>query len=74
MRKLNKSLLGGLALTSLLCTASGVWADDERQHFKARLHGFQEVPAVSSTGRGEFIARVAASSSHGSAATPSIGR
>jgi CHRD domain-containing protein len=58
MRKLNKSLLGGLAVTSLLYTASGVWADDERQYFKARLRGFQEVPAISSTGSGEFTARI----------------
>jgi hypothetical protein len=58
MRKLTKGLLGGLAVTSLLCTASGVWAQDERQTFKARLTGFQEVPAISSTGRGEFTARI----------------
>ncbi len=60
MRKLSKSLLGGLALTSLLCTASWVWADDDnhRNHFKARLQGFSEVPAVSSTGRGEWSAQV----------------
>ena len=61
MRKLNRSLLGGLAATSLLCAASAVWADDdnsERNHFKARLKGFTEVPSVSSTGRGEFTARI----------------
>lgn len=58
MRKLNSSLLRGLAVTSLLYTASGVWADDDRQHFKARLQGFNEVPAISSTGRGEFTARI----------------
>jgi hypothetical protein len=59
MRKFSKSLLGGLALTSLLCTASGVWADDDdRNQFKARLQGFQETPAISSTGRGEFTARI----------------
>ncbi len=65
MRKLSKSLLGGLALTSLLCTASGVWADDDNQrnHVKARLQGFNEVPAVSSTGTGRFQARIVDDSS-----------
>ena len=60
MRKFSKSLLGGLALTSLLCTASGVWADDDnhRNHFKARLIGFDEVPSVSTPARGEFEARI----------------
>ena len=63
MRKFSKSLLGGLALTSLLCTASGVWADDDRDQFKARLIGFGEVPAVSSTGTGRFQARIVDDSS-----------
>jgi hypothetical protein len=58
MLKLNTSLLAGFAVTSLLYAGFGVWADDERQHFKARLHGFQEVPAISSTGRGEWTARI----------------
>ncbi|MGH6865387.1 MAG: CHRD domain-containing protein [Methyloceanibacter sp.] len=58
MRKLNRSLLAGLAVTSLLYAASGVGADDNRHQFKARLQGFNEVPAVSSTGRGEFTARI----------------
>ena len=65
MRKFSKSLLGGLALTSLLCAASGAWADDDNQrnHFKARLQGFNEVPAVSSTGTGRFQARIVDDSS-----------
>jgi hypothetical protein len=58
MRKLTKGLLGGLAATSLLYAGSGAWADNERNHFKAELQGFSEVPAVSSTGRGEFSARI----------------
>lgn len=58
MRKLHKSLLGGLAVTSLLYVGSGVWADDDRDQFKARLKGFEEVPAVSSTGSGRFSARI----------------
>src|SRR5687768_7189220 len=58
MRKLNTSLLAGLAVTSLLYAGSGVWADDDHDEFKAWLRGFNEVPAVSSTGRGEFTARI----------------
>jgi CHRD domain-containing protein len=58
MRKLNKSLLGGLALTSLLYVGPGVRADDDRDQFKARLTGFQETPAVSSTGQGRFSAQI----------------
>jgi hypothetical protein len=58
MRTLNTSLLAGLAITSLLYAGSGVRADDDHDQFKARLRGFNEVPAVSSTGRGEFTARI----------------
>jgi hypothetical protein len=59
MLKLNRSLLAGLAVTSLLYVGSGVRADDDdRNQFKARLRGFNEVPAVSSTGSGEFRARI----------------
>ena len=56
MRKLN--LLAGLAVTPLLYLASGVWADDDRHQFKARLHGFNEPPSISSTGSGEFRAKI----------------
>lgn len=59
MRNLNTKLLAGLAMTSLLYAGSGAWADDdERNFFKARLTGFSEVPAVSSTGRGVWTARI----------------
>jgi CHRD domain len=58
MLKRTTSLLGGLAVTSLLCASSAALADDERNSFKTRLKGFNEVPAVSSTGRGEFSARI----------------
>lgn len=60
MRKLTKGLLGGVAATSLFCGGFSALADDdnERNHFKTRLKGFTEVPAVSSTGRGEFTARI----------------
>jgi hypothetical protein len=67
MRKLNTTLLAGLAVTSLLYAGPGVWADDDRDQFRARLIGFEEVAvvppgastgAVSTTGRGRFSARV----------------
>ena len=62
MRKFTKSVLGGLAMTSLLYAAPGVWADDDRDQFTARLIGFEEVAAgsaaVSTTGRGRFSARI----------------
>jgi hypothetical protein len=58
MRKLNRSLLAGLGVTPLLCLASGAWADDDRGAFKARLHGYNEPPSISTTGSGEFRAKI----------------
>jgi hypothetical protein len=58
MLKLNRKVLAGLAVTSLFYVGSGVWADDDRDQFKARLRGFNEVPAISSTGTGQFRARI----------------
>lgn len=58
MRKLNTSLLAGLTVASLFYVGIGVQADDDRDQFKARLQGLNEVPAVSSTARGEFTARI----------------
>lgn len=58
MRKVGFALLGGLAATGLFYTASSVLADGDRNEFRARLLGFNEVPAVSSTGRGRFSATV----------------
>ena len=60
MRKPNGSLIAGLAATSLLYWASGVWADD-RDEFKVRanLSGYQETPSTLSTpGTGKFTARI----------------
>jgi hypothetical protein len=37
---------------------AGASEDEGGRHFKARLHGFQEPPSVSSTGRGTFEARL----------------
>lgn len=58
MRKFNATLLAGLAVTSLFYVGAGVQANDDHDQFKARLRGFNEVPAVSSTGGGEFSARI----------------
>ena len=58
MRKVGFALLGGLAATGLFYTASSVLADGDRNEFRARLLGFNEVPAVSSTGRGRFSAEI----------------
>ncbi len=56
--RIRTSLVAGLAIASLLYAGSWVGADHERHRVKARLHGFNEVPAVSSTGSGEFTARI----------------
>jgi CHRD domain-containing protein len=60
MRKLRirTYLMAGLAIATLLYAGSWVGADGNRHRFKARLHGFNEVPAVSSTGSGEFKATI----------------
>src|SRR5437879_7644650 len=58
MRTLNKSLLAGLALTSLLYV-SVAGADDERHRVKANLRGFQETPSTLSTpGSGRVTAKI----------------
>src|SRR5712692_3080522 len=58
MRKLNTTLLAGLAVTSLLY-AGAVGADDERHRFKTNLIGFQETPSTLSTpGTGTFTATI----------------
>ena len=58
MRKLDKSLLAGLAVTSLLYVPVA-GADDERHRVKATLIGFQETPLTLSTpGSGRFTAKI----------------
>jgi hypothetical protein len=58
MQKLNASLLAGLAATAIYAVPAA-WADDDaRGEFRARLIGFDEVPAISSTGRGAWTASV----------------
>ena len=56
MRKLNTSLLAGLALTSLLYPAPGVASDDDT--IRARLTGYEEVPPVSTVASGKFVGRI----------------
>lgn len=58
MLNLRTSLVAGLAATSLLYLAAGVGADGGRIRFKARMNGYQENPAISTTGRGTFTARI----------------
>lgn len=55
------ALMAVLALLALLSAPTPAVADDE---FKAKLKGFDEVPAVSTRGSGEFRAEV---TSHGTA-------
>jgi hypothetical protein len=45
----------GIVMLALVAAAASLRAD---QTVKARLHGFNEVPAVSSTGSGEFSAKI----------------
>jgi hypothetical protein len=58
--RIRTSLVAGLAIVTLLYAGSWVGADGNRHRnrFQARLHGYNEVPAVSSTGSGEFTARI----------------
>ena len=58
MLKLRTTVVAGLAVTSLLYLASGAGADSKRSRVKARLNGYQENPAISTTGHGTFTARI----------------
>jgi hypothetical protein len=51
-------LMAGLAMTLLLYLSSGVGADSKRSRVKARLDGYQENPAISTTGHGTFTAKI----------------
>jgi hypothetical protein len=56
-------LLGSLGLLALLTLPATVWAKEKEQgqgqgQVGALLTGFQEVPAISTRGRGEFRARL----------------
>jgi hypothetical protein len=50
--------MAGLGIATLLCAGSWVRADDDHRRVRARLTGFNEVPAISSTGSGEFSAKI----------------
>ncbi len=54
------SLVAGVALLAIVCIAALASADRGRggNNFKAELEGFQEVPAISSPGSGEFRAEI----------------
>jgi hypothetical protein len=56
--RIRTSLMAGLAIATLLYAGSRVGADSNDDRVMARLTGFNEVPAVSSTGSGEFTARI----------------
>jgi hypothetical protein len=59
MLNLRRILLAGVAVMSVLYLTSGVDADGKRNNrVRARLDGYQEVPAISTTGRGTFTARI----------------
>ena len=45
-----------LAMAGVLAAASGHKDDDNEREFKAKLTGFQETPAISTTGNGRFTA------------------
>jgi len=59
MLNLRRILLAGVAVTSVVYLTSGVEADSKRNNrVRARLDGYQENPAISTTGRGTFTARI----------------
>jgi len=57
MRKLYLGSVLAVAVT-LMSPGSFVTADKSRGNIRARLTGFQEVPSVSTTGKGEFQAKL----------------
>ena len=59
MKRLQKALIAGLTTASLLVLVSFsalAAADQNKNHFTARLNGFQETPTLISTGSGDFKA------------------
>jgi hypothetical protein len=59
MRNVRVATIAGVAcLLALTTLQDGVRADGKRRILRAELHGFEEPPAVSSTGSGEFRARI----------------
>ena len=57
MRKLYLGLALVIAVT-LMSPGNSVTDEKNRGNIKARLNGFQEVPAISTTGKGEFTGRL----------------
>ncbi|MCI0420864.1 MAG: CHRD domain-containing protein [Acidobacteria bacterium] len=57
MRKLYLGLALVIAVT-LMSPGRSVTGEKNRGNFKARLSGFEEVPAISTTGQGEFTGKL----------------
>lgn len=53
MKSILKIILAPVFMFALMASA---WADNDDNSFKAKLEGYQEVPAVSSPGSGKFSA------------------
>src|SRR5918993_955642 len=53
------ALVAAIAVLAIFFVAGPAMPDRGGRMMKARLSGFQEVPAVSSTGTGELLARIA---------------
>jgi hypothetical protein len=59
MLNLRRIVMAGVGVTSVLYLTSGVEADGKRNNrVNARLNGYQENPAISTTARGSFVARI----------------
>lgn len=58
MKRLGKVLLVGATILLMVPGVPEVEADGGARTLRADLHGFEEPPAVSSTGSGEFAARI----------------
>lgn len=56
--RIRTSLMAGLGIATLLYAGSGVGADSKSSRVKARLDGYQENPAISTTGHGTFTAKI----------------
>ena len=58
MKRLGTALLVGVTMLFVVPAARHVEADGRGRTLRADLHGFEEPPAISSTGSGEFVARI----------------
>ena len=58
MRTLYPILAFATVALLAVATATGAFADGGKKHFKAELSGYDEVPAISTTGSGTFDASI----------------